>query len=236
MGIEVCWLARCGDTVPSDDKWLSEGEAHFAAELRFPKRRADWRLGRWTAKRAFAIYAGLPARAEVLARIEVRPAPSGAPRAYFDGQQAGAALSISHSRGVGFCVIGPPNIALGCDIEWVEPRSDFFLADYFIPEEQQIINRDGKQMQAEHGTVIWSAKESMLKALECGLRADLLSVRAVPERAVGGSVGWLRLITQQGLRTFHGWWRKTGGVVWTIVASPAPAHPIALSNTQMLAT
>jgi 4'-phosphopantetheinyl transferase len=228
MGVEVCWLAQPGTAVPRGDEWLSESEARITAALRFPKRRADWRLGRWTAKRALAIYAGLSSHAEVLARIEVRPAPSGAPRPYLCGQPASVAVSISHSRGVGFCAVAPRGTALGCDIEWAEPRSHLFLTDYFSPDEQDIIKREGWRPQAEYGTVIWSAKESMLKALECGLRVDLLSVRAVPEIAAERSQGWLRLTTRQGLRAFQGWWRKTGELVWTIVSSPAPAHPTPL--------
>jgi 4'-phosphopantetheinyl transferase len=228
MGVEVCWLAQCGAAEPRSDEWLSESEARIAAALRFPKRRADWRLGRWTAKHALAIYAGLPPRLEVLAQIEVRPAPSGAPQAYICGQRTSVAVSMSHSRDVAFCAVAPRGTALGCDIEWVEPRSQVFLTDYFSPDEQDIINRDGARRQAEYGTVMWSAKESMLKALECGLRGDLLSVR-VPEIAAGGNPGWLRLTTRQGLREFQGWWRKTGEFVWTIVSSPAPARPTPLS-------
>jgi 4'-phosphopantetheinyl transferase len=234
MSVEVCWLAQSGAAVPRGDEWLSEGESLVGAALRVPKRRADWRLGRWTAKRALAIYAGLPSHAEALARIEVLPAPSGAPRGYICGQPATVALSISHSHGVGFCALASQGTALGCDIEWTEPRSHHFLTDYFNPHEQEIISRNGARVQPERCTVIWSAKESTLKALECGLRDDLLSVSAAPELAAEGSPGWLRLITRHGLRTFQGWWRKTGNFVWTIVASPAPSRPTPLATRERL--
>jgi 4'-phosphopantetheinyl transferase len=229
VGVEVCWLAQGGAAVPPDDQWLSESEARVAAAFRVPKRRADWRLGRWTAKRALAIYAGLSSQAEVLAQIEVRPAPSGAPRAYVRGELAGVAISISHSHDFGFCAVAPRDTAMGCDIEWAEPRSCVFLADYFQPDELEIINRDGARTQAERGTILWSAKESTLKALECGLREDPVSVRAVPEVTAEWKSDWLGLTTRQGPRTFQGWWRKTGKLVWTIIADPAPAPPIPLS-------
>lgn len=229
MGVDVRWYAQCIAAVPRDDEWLSESEARIAAAFPFPKRRADWRLGRWTAKRALAIYAGLSRDAKTLARIEVRPASSGAPQAYLDGRRANAALSISHSHSIGFCAVAPKDTVVGCDIEYSEPRGDVFLTDYFSPGEQDIISRDGAHRHAELSTMIWSAKESTLKAIECGLRGALLSVRVIPETAAAGSPGWLRLITRQSLLTFQGWWRNTGSFVWTIVASPAPRHPILLS-------
>jgi 4'-phosphopantetheinyl transferase len=228
MSAEICWLAQCDAAMPRGDEWLSAAEARTASALRFPKRRADWRLGRWTAKRALAIYAGLSSQAEVLSQIEVRPAPSGAPRAYLCGQPADVAISISHSNGVGFCAVAPRGTALGCDVERAEPRSHLFVTDYFNPQEQEFINRDGARTQAERIAALWSAKESTLKVLECGLREDPLSVRVVPEIPDGRNSGWLRLITEQGFRTFQGWWRKNGRLVWTIVASPPPACPTPL--------
>jgi len=228
MSLEVCWLAQSDAAVPVSDEWLTEREVRVAATLRFPKRRADWRLGRWTAKRALAIYAGLSPRVEALARIEVRPAPSGVPRAFLCGQAGDVAISISHSHGVGFCAIAPRDTALGCDIEWAEPRTRLFLADYFHPDEREIIGEDAR-IQAERSAIIWSAKESTLKALECGLREDVLSVRVAPDITAERSPGWLGLITRHGPRTFQGWWRQTGNVVWTIVASPALESPTPVS-------
>ena len=52
--MHVYWLEQTEANVPEDNTWLSPREVAFADRLRFAKRRADWRLGRWTAKRAGA--------------------------------------------------------------------------------------------------------------------------------------------------------------------------------------
>src|ERR1041385_6646775 len=82
--------------LPIHDHWLSSEEAAFLAGLRFPKRRDEWRLGRWTAKRAVARFLSTDAGA-----VAVRAAEDGAPEAFVDGESAGAVLSIGHPDGVG---------------------------------------------------------------------------------------------------------------------------------------
>jgi 4'-phosphopantetheinyl transferase len=54
--MDVYWLDQTQADVPAGDEWLCAREAACLARLRFAKRRADWRLGRWTAKRALAAY------------------------------------------------------------------------------------------------------------------------------------------------------------------------------------
>ena len=49
------------------------------------------------------------------------------------------ALSLSHSSGAGLSVVAPAGVAVGCDLETVEPRSPEFLADYFTVEEQTLV-------------------------------------------------------------------------------------------------
>ena len=51
----VVWLQRRLHDVPAGDEWLSARELDVQARLLVPKRRADWRLGRWTAKAALAM-------------------------------------------------------------------------------------------------------------------------------------------------------------------------------------
>ena len=56
----LCWLSQGMEDAPADDAWLSPVEAGYVSRLRFPKRRTEFRLGRWTAKQALALYLGLP--------------------------------------------------------------------------------------------------------------------------------------------------------------------------------
>ena len=79
--MDVCWLEQTEADVPAENDWLNASEAARLNAMRFAKRRADWRLGRWTAKRALAVCLNLPFDRRALAGIEIRSAPSGAPEA-----------------------------------------------------------------------------------------------------------------------------------------------------------
>lgn len=59
--MQVYWLEHRAEDVPPMDDWLSAGETVSLNGFRFAKRRADWRLGRWTAKHAVASFLNLPA-------------------------------------------------------------------------------------------------------------------------------------------------------------------------------
>ena len=69
--------------------------------MRFAKRRADWQLGRWTAKHAVAACLQLPADLPSLASIEVRPSPVRRP-GNLSRKQVGARYDFAQpSRGKG---------------------------------------------------------------------------------------------------------------------------------------
>ena len=132
--MDVFWLEQSEADLPAGDDWLSAGEVDRLTTMRVPKRRADWRLGRWTAKRALSAYLNLPGHHQALTDIEIRPAPSGAPEAFIANRPASAAISLSHCNGNAICAVAAFGTALGCDLELVEPRSDAFVADYFTVE------------------------------------------------------------------------------------------------------
>jgi 4'-phosphopantetheinyl transferase len=211
--IPVRWLLATAGEEPADDAWLTPTEREALEGLRIPYRRADWRLGRWVAKQAVAAWLGIEPH-----RIEIRPAPDGAPEAFLDGAPAPVALSISHRAGRAACAVAPAGTALGVDLELIEPRSDEFVQDYFTPAEQELIAKD----RLLHATLLWSAKESALKALREGLRMDTREVEvSLPEGE--GSNGWSPLTVRR-LATgevFEGWWRREGELVMTVAAAPA---------------
>src|SRR5208283_1427289 len=74
--MDVYWLEQAESDVPVENHWLSAGEAARLEALHIAKRRVDWRLGRWAAKRAVAAYLDVPRHLQSLANIEIRPAPS----------------------------------------------------------------------------------------------------------------------------------------------------------------
>jgi 4'-phosphopantetheinyl transferase len=216
--IPVRWLlAEIGD-VPEGDGWLSPAERQHLQTLRLPWRRADWRLGRWTAKRAVGLYL------DTAGRVEIHPAPDGAPEAFLDGAAAPVAISLTHRAGRAVCAVAPAGTRLGCDLEIVEPRSEAFLADYFTPAERSYAEQDRPLL----ANLTWSAKESALKALREGLRMDTRSVEVSFQEGEDG--GWSPFTAVcAGLgQTFQGWWRRDGDLLLTLATAPAPAVPRAL--------
>ena len=174
--MNVYWLEQIQGDVPPGDDWLSASEVACQHALRFAKRRADWTLGRWTAKCAVAAYLNLPAQPLVLAKIEIHPTASGAPEAFVDERPAAVTISLSHRDGRAICAVAQLGVELGCDLEVIEPRSEAFLSDYFTAGEQALVARAPTADQTRLVTLLWSAKESTLKALKTGLRLDTRSV------------------------------------------------------------
>src|ERR1019366_2994088 len=170
--MKVYWLEQTEPDVPGDHEWLSARERVQLGTLRFARRRADWLLGRWTAKQAVAACLGLPTGPQNLANIEVRSRASGAPETFLGDQQAPVTISLSHRGGRAICAVTTDHGSLGCDLEVIEPRSHAFIADYFATEEQALVARAAPADLPWLVTLIWSAKESALKALLAGLRLD----------------------------------------------------------------
>src|ERR1019366_2434206 len=237
--MNVYWLEQTEADVPLEDDWLSANEAVCLAGLRFPKRRADWRLGRWTAKRALALHLDLPFHLQVFKKIEVRPAPSGAPEAFVDNQPAGVAMSLSHRAGTAICAFAPSSVEMGCDLEVIEPRSDAFVADYFSVEEQALVAREFAADRPRLLALLWSAKESALKALHAGLRFDTRCVIVSPLAESCDVNGWspLRVRYTGGRDTgvpldegkvFHGWYQHADNIVRTVVSAPLSDPPTLL--------
>lgn len=228
--IDVHLLEQSEADVPSTNQWLSANELLFVDGFRFEKRRADWRQGRWAAKLALASYFNLPIEIESLANIEIRPAKSGAPEAFIDGKPAEATISLSHRAGRAICAIAPPGVKLGCDLEAVEEHSAAFLADYFTRTEQYLISSSAKGEQAVATALLWSAKESALKALHEGLRLDTRAVSVSIERSqLGDSGEWrpFQVVYEQNT-IFHGWWLRQADLVRTVASDPAPNLPISI--------
>jgi 4'-phosphopantetheinyl transferase len=235
--MDLHWYEQSLADISGKDNWLSAWEKSHLAGLRIPKRYADWRLGRWTCKNAAAHYLAVSSDPALLATIEIRPEPSGAPLVFIDGVAADVSISLSHREGVAACVVGPSGAAFGCDLEAIEPRSEAFIADYLTPEEQATVEKSPAFNQARVVALIWSAKESALKALRVGLRANTRCVSVdfadQPEPAhfenvriasceASGSVRsvqqWYPLrVTYSNAAVFRGWWFSENMLVRTLV-------------------
>ena len=214
---DLLCITQTSEQVPQNNDWLSEGERAIAAGFRVPKRRADWRLGRWTAKRAILAFQHL--NNSMLPSLEIRAAQDGAPEAFFEGKPADVSISISHSKDWSFCLAGPRNVAAGCDLEWVEPREKNFAPDYFTEEELAFVLQMGDKREIAE-TLIWSAKEAALKVIRKGLTLDTRSVVIRPE-VVGPEDSWQRWVgeSRESSMIFHGLWRAAHGFIYTLAES-----------------
>jgi 4'-phosphopantetheinyl transferase len=245
MLMNIAWMEQSENDVPAENQWLSPKELICLDRLRFAKRRADWRLGRWTAKQALAACMNLPADAASFANIELRATSSGAPEIFLRDQPAPLGISLSHRAGIALCAVGPREASFGCDVETVEPRSAAFVADYFTGEERTLIERAPVEHQPELVTLLWSAKESALKALRVGLRLDTRCVFVSPAgltpqpgsvvfqdplpELIAGQDGWCPLLVRYASRQFFcGWWRLKDELLRTIVSEHSMTIPIRL--------
>jgi 4'-phosphopantetheinyl transferase len=208
--------------VPDNDDWLSEREKQLVSGLHVPKRRNDWRLGRWTAKRAHTLCC--PDPSVPMSEMEVIAAEDGGPEISVEGRPVPVSISISHSHGLGFCALAPENLAVGCDLEWVEYESPGFFDDYFRPEETLFCREAPGAIKSVSGYLIWSAKESCLKVLREGLRRDTRSVRIDVDfkEAIDVWNAWTGHCMETS-KVFHGWWRFEDGFIFTL-ASDKPGH------------
>ncbi|MGC1452631.1 MAG: 4'-phosphopantetheinyl transferase superfamily protein [Candidatus Sulfotelmatobacter sp.] len=232
--MNIYWLEHAEPDVPTTNEWLNPNEAIRLGGLHFAKRRADWRLGRWTAKHAVAACLDLPTDLPALANLEIRAASSGAPEVFLDDQALDLAISLSHSAGTALCTVAPAATTFGCDLETIEPHSAAFVADYFTDAEGALIHQTSVEARPLLLALLWSGKESALKALRLGLRLDtrcmcvsfddhLLLLTANPD-------GWRPLrVRYSGTPMFEGWWRVQDRSVRTIVSNcphtPVSARP-----------
>jgi 4'-phosphopantetheinyl transferase len=220
--VKLFWLEQVTNDVPIDNEWLSRDECVRCELMLIPKRRSDWRLGRWTAKLLLANLSGLGLDSITLAGIEVRPAESGAPEAYISGQRTKFAMSLAHSNGVALCLVGPRGVSIGCDLEHIEPRSQAFVEHYFREAEQGMVDAAAPGDRPLLANLIWSAKESALKALGVGLRADTRSVGVSFDSELASidvaGMTWLSFhVRSDAGQSFQGFWRRSAALLRTVI-------------------
>jgi 4'-phosphopantetheinyl transferase len=213
----VHWHLRLLADVPGHHDWLSPDEHEVLRGLHVPKRRNDWRLGRFTAKELLSAYFGV-----AMARVGVRAADDGAPEALVDGQPAGVSLSISHREGHGLAVVGPPGTTVGADLEWVEPRTEAFVRDWLSPAEQDVAAHSVDRNRAV--ALLWSAKEAVTKLWREGLRIDPRQLEVELGREAPAA-GWRHFTVAAPTGRAAGWWRVDGALVTTVATNPAADPP-----------
>ena len=212
---------------------LSPFELQKYSTFRFPKRRDEWMLGRWTAKR---LMHSIPDYQHYgLDQIEIRNTPQGAPYLQLPERATPAeCLTISHSGNLALCALSTGlNLRIGIDLENIEGRTETFVLDYFTHAERQLVNKVPVEARAEVVTLIWSAKESMLKALGTGLHRD---TRSVEVRSLNGlrhsgtdHGNWQKIQVREqpsGERAWSAWWQRRDPYILTLAGFAAMREEI----------
>lgn len=233
--------------LPPEDL-LSAPETVVYNGLYSAKRRNDWLLGRWTAKRLVQAAAEKSGGPRLSCReISILAAKDGSPEVWVgeegDFRRGNFNISISHSRDVSLCAAIPhPGVEvpaahlLGADIEAIESRSDRFIQDYFTEEEKGLVRQAPTERIDCLITAIWSGKEAALKAVRQGLRLDTRMVSChltypgaseYKQESLNWSPFTVRWIGPQAKTNYPqltGWWRIWQDFVLTLVVTVDPAQ------------
>ena len=212
--------------LPDHENWLTRQEAEVLAGFKFPRRCRDWLLGRWTAKAALGRFQ--PAAERPMTDWQVEADVDGAPMILKEGQRTEIPVSLSHRGNHALCTLAEMPMRLGCDLETVEIRSRSFEETFFTASELAMLEQQPASDRARLVTLIWSAKESALKALHTGLKAD--TRRVIVRSCSSDSSAWNSLEVEDSLDggVFHGWWRDFDGMVMTVLSDQAIDPPIEL--------
>ncbi|MGO9960123.1 MAG: 4'-phosphopantetheinyl transferase family protein [Solirubrobacteraceae bacterium] len=231
--MDAGWLSRSHAEIPSGEDWLGAGERRALARLVVDKRRADWLLGRFTAKAALAAWLNTaPACPEILA------ADDGAPEAWLDGIRLPVSLSISHRDGRAMAAVAARPGVVGCDLELLEPRSAAFIREWLAQSEQRALESCDEAQRMVLANLFWAAKEATAKVLRLGLALNVRRavVSITPEDGPWAALddasrppdAWraLRIDWSDGSNPpCLGWWRAEQRWVMVIAGRPAPAVP-----------
>jgi len=206
--------------------FLSPAELQKLSTLHFPKRSSEWLLGRWTAK---SLVQSIPVyQSFSLDKIEIRNTPEGIPRIYLpEGRISDDCLSISHCDRQAFCAFATgPDLKIGADLEKIETRAGNFAVDYFTQTEQMLVASHPAKTRDILTTLIWSAKEAMLKALGVGLRWDTRQVEIRDIKGLDAPSGeWqkIQVTTQWKNHPWSACWQRRGDYILTLVGfNPGP--------------
>lgn len=211
----------------SPDDRLSVEEWNRFREMRFPKRRSEWLLGRLTAKEL--IVKCVPGMETVpFDQITIANDPAGAPYVCTADKILPVQLSISHREG---CAVAAVNldagISLGIDLEWVEDHPLSFYEDFFTADEVRALGEYAAQQLAWAGSLMWSAKEAVLKALGQGLSVDTRTVEVfrIGEKPADGWGDVELRVANINKERWFGFWRNQGQHVLTLAVRGAKIRP-----------
>lgn len=185
----VYWSSKTIQDVPEDLNWLSDSEKQFLETLRFAKRRQDWLMGRWTGKTLLQ-KVHPDCKTARLSELSILKAKNGAPYALLKQRNLSGMLSLTHREQFAVAAWCPyAGIKIGVDLEEIEPKQDNFINDFFTMDEAAWVFALPVEQRAWSASLIWSAKETMLKALQTGLSMDTRQI-AIGSFEATDKTGW----------------------------------------------
>lgn len=171
------------------EKYLCPEEMAEWKGFKVSKRRDEWLTSRSVTKLMILAVPGF--HHFELQNIKIMKKQSGHPYIVDlrSGQNLGS-YSLSHSHGAVFCGFSIiPDLRFGFDLEKIDPRPLEFIQDYFTDAEIEMTKRNPAR-QDEVATLIWSAKEAVLKAMQRGLSVDTRRVEIYPDLNGIPQNGW----------------------------------------------
>jgi phosphopantetheinyl transferase len=178
------------DCISDPVKYLNNTELFDYQKLSVPKRQMEWLASRLLVKQLVreSVENG---RLLQYRSIEVRKETSGVPYVYLKGTGRIGWLSFSHSNSGVFAAFSTNNNTwFGVDIEYVEARSPLLFEDFFTKNEFDTVNALDGTEKDKLANLVWSAKESYLKATEKGLQMDTRRVEILQSTAPSMTPDW----------------------------------------------
>jgi phosphopantetheine--protein transferase-like protein len=201
------------------DKYFSLEEQAEYSRFKVIKRQFEWIYSRIISKKM--IHQIFEIEKLNLPNIRILKEETGQPYIYITGQgRLEGKFSLSHSTGYVFCGYSSlKELIFGLDLEKIEERSIEFVQDYFTSREIELYKSLDGNDKKEYTTMVWSAKESVLKTLGLGLAIDTRKVEIIPSDDSSRLTGWnscsVGLENNMNLNMVV-YWQKIDGFIRTI--------------------
>jgi phosphopantetheinyl transferase len=165
-------IVRLQEYFENPERYFGSGELNEYRRFVVPKRKMEWLASRILIKRL--VINSVESTLNLSPRsIVIRKKPSGVPFVEFAGIGKVGWLSMSHSNDGVFTAFSINGLHhFGVDLEFIEERSPQLIADYFTESEARWVNASKGEEKKFLVNLIWSAKETYLKAIGKGLQLD----------------------------------------------------------------
>ena len=201
------------------DKYFSLEEQAEYSRFKVIKRQFEWISSRIISKKM--INQILKGEKLNFPDIRIKKEETGQPYIYITSQgRLEGKFSLSHSNGYVFCGYSlSKELMFGLDLEKIEAHSLEFVQDYLTSREIELYQSLDGNDKDEYTTMVWSAKESVLKTLGLGLSIDTRKVEIIPTDDPSRLIGWNSCLVKAENKmnlNMNVYWQKKNGFIRTI--------------------